>query len=178
MSTTLPSDANPSEIRSELFGLVGYRDSSRFFTGKEDPRLVQAKQQIQQLSQTAAEMQKQLDFGMKAEKEKRNIDQKHAQLQVEEIRIKANGGQDPSLKMAEIGGKMRLQEQKQGSEYALKAAKQQFDNSMEEARLELDRAISAVELGLQHNKIEKDHQIKREQIRSPAQKLSQIEQKQ
>jgi hypothetical protein len=120
---------------------------------------------------------KQLQTELGFVQEKRSIDQKHAQLQVEEIKLKANGGQDPSMKMAEIGGKMRLQQQKQGGELALKAAQQQFDNAIEEARLQLDRQISAVELGLQHDKIQKDHEIRKQSAKSPAQTVNAIQAK-
>jgi hypothetical protein len=52
--TMLP-DANPEAVRREVFGLLGYKDGSRFFSNGPPPAVAQMQQQMQQMQQ---EMQK------------------------------------------------------------------------------------------------------------------------
>lgn len=53
-------DADPEAIRKEVFGLLGYKDGSRFFKGEEDPQSKLLQQQMQEMQQAMQEMQQQL----------------------------------------------------------------------------------------------------------------------
>lgn len=87
MAQNLPGDADPEQIKSELFGLAGYRDGNRFFTGKVDPRIEKITKQMQQMGQSMQQMQQQLEVGMKNEAERRQIDAKHAQVALKEVKV-------------------------------------------------------------------------------------------
>ncbi len=112
MVPTLPPDANIEEIKNELFGLAGYRDGARFFSGQTDPRIAAMQQQMQQLQQQLQGAQQQIQVGMGIEKEKRAIDEKKMRLSVEEIRIKSQEGQgpqaNPAAELALKGDKMNM----------------------------------------------------------------------
>lgn len=55
ISTQAPPDMNLMEVRKELFGLAGFKDSKRFFT-RVDPRWAQAQQMLQRAEQTAQQV--------------------------------------------------------------------------------------------------------------------------
>jgi hypothetical protein len=64
---TMP-DADPEAIRKEVFGLIGYKDGSRFFKKQDDPAIAQMQQQLQQAMQMMQQMQMELQ-AVKASKE-------------------------------------------------------------------------------------------------------------
>lgn len=183
MSAALPPDADLEEIKNELYGCAGYRDPKRFFTGQQDPRVVQLQKGMQMAQQQIAQLTQQVQFGIKQQAALRVIDQKKSQLDVQAIKQKEQGGAsnsslDHHMNAAATAVKLGIEHDRMTAEQELKAAKMMFDQQMEAARFELDKRIAAVELGLQHQKITGDHKIKRDQVRSPAQKLSAIEQTQ
>lgn len=47
----MPPDLDPEPIKDYIFGLLGFRDAGRFSIDSQDPRLMAAMQQIQQLQQ-------------------------------------------------------------------------------------------------------------------------------
>lgn len=53
-------DAEPEAIRKEVFGLLGYKDGSRFFKAMDDPKSQMLQQQMQEMQQAMQEMQQKL----------------------------------------------------------------------------------------------------------------------
>jgi hypothetical protein len=101
-------------------------------------------------------------------------------LDVKELK-QQGGGPDPMIThhmdSAETAVKLGMEHQKMNADQQRKDAMARFDQEMQAARLELDRSIAAVEVGMQHQKNENDHKVKMAQVKSPAQKLSNIEAK-
>lgn len=94
-------DADGEAIRSELFGLAGYRDGARFFQGKDGPRIPpQVKQQLEQMQQQIQAMQDALnDAGMDVEKlelenEKLQADRTIQKAKAASEMAKASAGMD------------------------------------------------------------------------------------
>ena len=182
MSAQLPPDANLEEIKNELYGCAGYRDPKRFFTGQKDPRIVQLTQAVQQAQQQIQQLTQQLQTELGFVQEKRSIDQKHAQLQVEEIRVQSKTGGDPMLAhhmdSAETAVKLGIMHDKAQAEIRLKWLKEQYKMAEGAQRLELDRQIAAVELGIEHMEAENKHKRELKKIETAPQKLSHIESRQ
>jgi hypothetical protein len=75
-------------IAAEIFGKAGYKDGQRFlqFTGgdqQQDPRLMQAQQQMQQMQQMMQQMQAQLESKAQEDQAKAQIEAQKAQTQAQ-----------------------------------------------------------------------------------------------
>jgi hypothetical protein len=180
MAAMLPPDADLEEIKNELYGCAGYRDPKRFFTGQQDPRVVAAQKALQQAGEQIKQLTQQVQFGVKQQAALRVIDQKSAAVDIKAMKQQPSGP-DPMLEhhmnSAETAVKLGMEHDKMTAEQQRKDAMARFDQEMQAARLELDRSIAAVEVGMQHQKNENDHKVKMAQVKSPAQKLSNIEAK-
>lgn len=157
-----PPDADLYEIRTELFGLAGYRDSSRFYTGKVDPRIQSLQQQVQKLGTALQNADHQLQTQLGFEKEKRAIDAKKMQLQVDEMKLSGN---DPRMQLLLQQQEMRITEM----EAQAKAARERNESEAKialmwqelGAELEMERAQLAAEIQMKREKTSADIEAKR-----------------
>lgn len=108
----MPPDIDPEPVKAYLFGLLGFRDASRFTADNDNPELVAAQQMIQQLQQAL-------------ESKMAEIDRKY---QGEIGKLQAKFDQDRNLLAAEMHHKEILSQR----EMAARAAENQTD---EETRL-------------------------------------------
>ena len=77
-----PPDLNLPEVRKELFGLAGFKDSKRFFT-KVDPRLVMAQQMMQGAE---AEAQKIIDSHKdRIQRRERALDEREHKMELDQM---------------------------------------------------------------------------------------------
>ena len=174
MVPNLPPDANIEEIRNELFGLAGYRDGARFFSGQGDPRIKHLMEQLENASKQVEQLKMQVQHGLAFEKEKRAIDQRKAQVDLEGIRMQAQG-QDPMaehmleiqklrMEAAEAQQKLELERQEAEAELQLKRGTAEAELALERARLaaeiQLEREKLQAELTLQRQKTSAEMQIK------------------
>jgi flagellin-like hook-associated protein FlgL len=95
-----PPGFNVKEELKELYSNAGFRDGERFFPGKEDPRLVQAMQMVQQLQQQLNGKQMELQSTAEVERQKllSNERVKGAEIRVNAARIDG----DLAVKRAEL----------------------------------------------------------------------------
>ena len=174
MVPNLPPDANIEEIRNELFGLAGYRDGARFFSGQGDPRIRHLMEQLENAAKQVDQLKMQVQHGLAFEKEKRAIDQRKAQVDLEGIRMQAQG-QDPMaehmleiqklrMEAAEAQQKLELERQEAEAELQLKRGTAEAELALERARLaaeiQLEREKLQAELTLQRQKTSAEMQIK------------------
>lgn len=108
------AQADVSEIVSEVFGALGYKDGERFFPGLDaegqDPRIQQLTQQIQQLQQQLQ--------GRQAEKQMDN----QAKLQIEQMRQQ---GGDKDRELDRWQTEVEVQADMQGKVMDINAKRQQ-----------------------------------------------------
>ena len=182
IAQTAPPDANLLEIKQELFGLAGYRDSNRFYSGKIDPRMEAMQKQMQQLQQQAQQLQQQLQTELGFVQEKRAIDEKKMKLSVDELKFQAStqqaqGGEDMQAKLAIEGHKLaqdgRIAEEKLAIQREQSQAEMDLKQRIQEAELALERekingqlalqrAVAEAELAIKERQISGDQQIKRD----------------
>lgn len=117
MVQTAPPGFNVSEAIKELYSKAGYRDGTRFFSGQQDPRLVQAMQMVQQLQQALKGKQLELQAG----------------LQETGMKIESN----ERIKRWELD----VDRQRIGGDLRLRASEQ----ALEDARVQLERALAMME---------------------------------
>jgi hypothetical protein len=153
MSQQLPPDANVEEIRNELFGLAGYRDGARFFSGKADARIEKLTKELQAAMQANQQLQLQVQHGLAFEKEKRSIDQKKMQLAIDEMRMSGN---DPRMQLL-------LQQQEMQIADAEARAKIMRERNESEAKIELMWRELAEELAMERERLASDLQRQREE---------------
>ena len=167
-------DRRIEEIRNELFGLAGYRDGARFFSGQGDPRIKHLMEQLENAAKQVEQLKMQVQHGLAFEKEKRAIDQRKAQVDLEGIRMQAQG-QDPMaehmleiqklrMEAAEAQQKLELERQEAEAELQLKRGTAEAELALERARLaaeiQLEREKLQAELTLQRQKTSAEMQIK------------------
>jgi len=87
LAPNLPPDAAPEEIRKEVFGLAGYRDSSRFFTGQADPRITMMQQELQKQAQENQELKMRVTQGLMLERRHRILDSKDSKVREKEFAL-------------------------------------------------------------------------------------------
>ena len=107
-----PPDSNLPEIRRQLFGLAGFKDSKRFFTSV-DPRLVQAQKLMQQAESSAKQI---------VDSHKDRIQRRERQLD--------NREQELNLREQEATGDLELELERLSREFALKQQGQQFEHGL------------------------------------------------
>lgn len=124
LATTAPPGFNVTEGIKEIYSNAGYRDGSRFFSEKADPRLIQAVQHVNQLQQLL--QGKQMELQMQARLDAAKLQSSH-QLGIAKIQTDAS----------RINGDLRLRE----AEFALEAAKV----DLEKLKLEIEVSDVAAE---------------------------------
>ena len=128
MAPQLPPDANPEEIKAELFGLAGYRDANRFFTGEQDQRVVMAQQQVQQITQQLQQVTMEKDLNAKFDAKSRALDKREMEIKLRDLAL--------DIREAEMQGdlstadRLSLEFAKLKGEYDLK----KFDIMLEDMR--------------------------------------------
>lgn len=154
IASTAPADLNIQEVRKELFGLAGFRDSARFFS-KVDIRLEQAQKLMATAEATAQKVI--ADNKDRIQRRERALDQKETSLAIKENQAE----QDLAKKMQEVMAEFRLQAQQQAFEQAQELAKnrQQMRNEDEKHHHQL---------ALQREKAQDDALLKRFQAQVDA----------
>lgn len=117
-----PQDLNLPEVRKELFGLAGFKDSMRFFSPQVDVRLQQAQQMMQQAEAVAKQIVDQ--HKDRIQRRERALDEKEHTLEMKML----EASQDGALELRKIM-----------MEFQMKAAELAFDQkqSAERHRLEM-----------------------------------------
>lgn len=131
LSQAAPPDAALPEIRKELFGLAGFKDSKRFFT-KVDPRWAQAQQMLAKAEQIANEVVTQhKDRILRGQMQ---LERKSNQLDLRELEM-SSGEQDSQNKL--ITDLIDLKHK-----HALERDQHEFDKGMDIQRTRHDQALS------------------------------------
>ena len=144
LATTAPPGFNVKEGIIEIYSNAGYRNGERFFDGKQDPRLVMAQQQIQQLTGMLEGKQMEIQAGQQTEAAKIQSAErvKAAELEVDTQRIQG----DLAIRQAELAiekAKLYLEELK------IKIESRGADQELEMRAVEMQKDIEAAELKLQ-----------------------------
>lgn len=135
MAHQAPPDMNLMEFRKEIFGLSGFKDSNRFFT-KVDPRVMQARQMMQQAEGIATKLIDQHKDRM--QRRERLLDEREHQMGSEMVQAQT-----------EFAARMRELSQ----EFALKQREQQFDFQAQTRK-------NQQELGLARQRAQQEANIK------------------
>lgn len=101
-----PPDLNLPEVRKELYGLAGFKDSARFF-GKVDVRLEQAKKLAQNAEGVAQKIIQ--DHKDRIQRRERSLDEKEHSLALKQMEEAQNGAAD--IKKAMLDFQIKAQEQ-------------------------------------------------------------------
>ncbi len=132
IAQSAPPDLNIPEVRKELYGLAGFKDSLRFFT-KVDVRLEQAKQ----LAQQAEEIAKGI-----IEQHKDRIQRRERALDEREQRLESDAGQnDFAIKEAEAEHGMELDERKAQRQVAIDFNKARTDAQLKKFTAQQDASV-------------------------------------
>jgi hypothetical protein len=126
---TAPPGFNVQEGIKEIYSNAGYRNGERFFNAQQDPRLIQAMQQVNQLTQALKGKQMEMQQVAQLDQAKMQADMqtKHAQLQVDQMRIQG----DLAIRKAELD---------------LEAQKLQVESALEMERIEVEKAKLQLEV--------------------------------
>ena len=140
---TAPPGANVQEQIKEIFSNAGYRDGSRFYNEKQDPRLLKAMQTIQQMKGMLEGKQMEIQAGLQETQMKllSNEKIKGAELQVDQGRIQG----DLHIRQSETaieGARVQLEQfiaqmEAQGAEQEMMASWREQLTSLKEAEMNL-----------------------------------------
>lgn len=148
MVSTAPPGFNVSEGVKEIYANAGYRDGERFFSDKQDPRLLKAMQMVQQLQGALKGKQMEIQAGVQETQMKLVSEEKikGAQIQTDQMRI--NG--DLQLRQQELALEFqRLELEK--LKLQITAEGQSKDSQMR--LIELQAEIDAGQRKLDHDRI-------------------------
>jgi len=106
-----PPDLNLPEVRKELYGLAGFKDSARFFT-QVDPRVVQAQKMMQQAEGTAKQIVDQ--HRERIQRRERQLDEREHQLESQQMEAQ----HEFDGKMQEAMLDFQLQDRQQQMDFA------------------------------------------------------------
>ena len=131
-------DMNLPEVRKELFGLAGWKDSARFF-GQVDPRWQQAQQMVQQAQGMAREIvdkakDRILSRQMQLERRQTDLDMRELSMESEGKALE----QELALEFQKFQQEAMLDERKLQQEMGLDVRKAKFEErmAMQKAHLE------------------------------------------
>lgn len=152
-----PPDLNLPEVRKELFGLAGFKDSLRFFNPQVDVRFEQAKQMLQQAEAVA---QKTVDSHKdRIQRRERALDEKEHSLALQQMENAQTGAaemqkammdfklqaQDALFKQGIASQEARQDMQHKGERHAqdlrMKEQKAALDNALKTLSAKLDAAV-------------------------------------
>lgn len=173
MQQALPPDAQPQEIKSELFGLAGYRDANRFYNGQGDARITALQQQMQQMGQEMQALQLQLANKQGEIQAKVEIAKGNNQTQ---LLVAQSGGDglDKDTERMKMIAEQASHERKIMSDAALNREKTEAQMQIERTRLAADihrmeeeikllKAKQEAEIALQERKLAIDASIRSRQ---------------
>jgi hypothetical protein len=134
---TSPPGVNVQEIVKDIYAFAGFRDGSRFFPDKADPRLVKAMEMVQQLQGQLQSKQGEIVANSKIEMEKiASVErQSYAELRMDDKRISG----DLIIRQAELeveNAKLDLERMKLVSEVQGNNAEQQARIGQAEVKLQ------------------------------------------
>ena len=161
---TFPPDANREQIRKEFFGLLGYRDSSRFYTGEGDPRITALQQQIQQAMQENQMLQQQLMDGEKDRKSKEKIAQGNNVTQL--LVAQSKGGETPETQMAELSAEIALKERELNAAIGMDREKLAAEIDVMRERLRIEKLRAAAQMKLEEERTYADITMKDQKTRA------------
>ena len=116
VSQAAPPDFNLPEVRKELFGLAGFKDSKRFFT-QVDPRLVQAQKMLQQAESMAKQYVDQ--HKERIMRRERQLDNREHDLDLQELEAQ----QEFAGKLRELQMEFELKQREQVFEFQAEGKK-------------------------------------------------------
>jgi len=136
ISQQAPSDMNLPEVRKELYGLAGFKDSARFFT-QVDPRLVQAQQLMQQAEATAQQI---VDSHKdRIQRRERALDEKEHTLEMQQLEAQ----HEFDGKMQELMMEFSLRQKEQAFEFAAKTRENQQNLQLDQRKAAQQAALEA-----------------------------------
>lgn len=114
MAQMAPPNANLDEIRAQLFGLAGFRDSKRFFDKQVDPRWAQARQMLQKAESIGQEVVNQSkDRILRGQMQ---LERKAHQLELRELAME-NPQQEMALEMQKLAAEFQMRQREQNFEF-------------------------------------------------------------
>ena len=139
--------ANLEEVRNEIFGLAGYKDSQRFFPGGQKQLPPEVQQGIQQMQQRMQQMQQQLQQAQQALKDKSQELQLEQQKTQVELQLEA---QDSQRKAQLEMEKLELERQVAEAQLALRKYEIELENKLK-TQMGRDKAMVEREKNSQAN---------------------------
>ena len=136
-------DLNLPEVRKELFGLAGWRDSARFF-GNVDPRWQQAQQMMQQAQGLAREVvDKAKDRLLRREMQ---LERREVDLGMKELSLEQEDGQQEFALMAQKANlEARIDQRKAAQEAQQKAQEHAAEMQMRKQEHMLEMVLKRLE---------------------------------
>jgi hypothetical protein len=128
-----PPDLDLKETRKMIFGLAGFKDSSRLFNSKVDPRLEQAKKMLAGAEAQAKAVIDQHKDRLNARE--RSLDQREAQMDLQSIEMQHQF----AGRMQEMQMEFALESRQAANDMAI--ARKKAQNDIELARLESAEAM-------------------------------------
>lgn len=102
-----PPELDLQEVRKELFGLAGFKDSKRFFSAKVDPRLVQAQKMMAEAEKVAQGI---VDSHKdRIQRRERSLDEKEHSFALQQLEAEQEGAGE--LKKIMLEFQLKAQEQ-------------------------------------------------------------------
>lgn len=164
MSPMLPPDANPEEIRTELFGLAGYRDSSRFYSGQVDPRIAPMQQQMQAMGQQTQELMKQIQIMtvQQYDKEQERVSKEKIadKNNVTKLLVAQSGGENPDIQRYEIDAKNQREDERLQHEKDMDMQRLMKEAMVEAIRLNMEKQDRAHQQRLADEKADHEKMLK------------------
>ena len=143
--STAPPNANVPEMIKEIYANAGYRDGARFFSDKQDPRLLKAMQMIQQLQGALQGKQLEIQAGLQDTQMKVTSNEriKGAEIQVNAGRIQGDlqiRESELALERARLGlEKLALDIQANGASDEHMQRLIDLTSTVEEAKIKLEQ---------------------------------------
>lgn len=134
-------DLNLPEVRKELFGLAGWRDSARFF-GKVDPRWQQAQMMVQQAQGMAQQIvdkakDRLLRREMQLERRTTDLDMKELSLDSEAAQLQ----NDMNLELQRMQQEFQIDVKQQMLQYGIDVKKANLDMTIEWMKAQQDAKL-------------------------------------
>jgi hypothetical protein len=177
LAQQLPPDTNINEVRNELFGLAGYKDSMRFFTGQVDPRIVQMTQQMQQMQAQLQQVTQQLELSKTFDAKSRALDKRGMQQDVEDLKLdvreqQLEGGSEieGQAKMVEATAKARATDLKAEADINATYLKAHADVAKKAKEADIQEKEARWKDNRERHKIAINAEVTREKNRNQPQK--------
>lgn len=130
-----PPDMNLGEVRKEIYGLAGFKDSKRFFS-QPDPRHLQAKQMLQQAEAVAEKTIR--DAKDRLLSKERALDNREHALDMQEMA----GQNDLAARMKELAAEFQLEQQQQSFDFQQSSRKANQEMTLARWKAQQEAQIS------------------------------------